>query len=141
MSVARTAVGAEAAALGPLQSFLADFWSSEGLSEAERFPFELALEEVFMNIVMHGSQGLTGVRAVVALEHVDQAFTLTVSDTGNPFDPLAAPPPDTEAAMEDRPIGGLGIYLIRTMMDVVEYRHEDGHNVLVMHKRLGAEPA
>jgi anti-sigma regulatory factor (Ser/Thr protein kinase) len=120
---------------------LADFWSSEGLSEAERFPFELALEEVFMNIVMHGSQGLTGVRAVVALEHVDQAFTLTVSDTGNPFDPLAAPPPDTDAAMEDRPIGGLGIYLIRTMMDAVEYRHEDGHNVLVMHKRIGAEAA
>ena len=60
-----------------------------------------------------------------------------VEDEGRPFNPLEAPPVDLDAPIEGRPIGGLGIHLIRSLMDAIEYRHEDGRNVLVMRKAAG----
>jgi anti-sigma regulatory factor (Ser/Thr protein kinase) len=53
-----------------------------------------------------------------------------VSDGGAPFDPLAQPAPDIHAPIEERKVGGLGIHLLRTLMDAVEYRRADGRNHL-----------
>lgn len=138
MSESRTEVGADAAALAALQSFLLEFWSKSQLPPATLFPFELALEEVFMNVVMHGSRDRPNVRAEFTLRHEDSWVDLTIRDNGAPFDPLAAPEPDLNAALEDRPIGGLGVHLIRTLMDAVTYSHVDNCNVLVMRKHLDA---
>ncbi len=140
MSESRTEVGADAAALAPLQSFLLEFWSNCQLPPATLFPFELALEEVFMNVVMHGSRDRPDVRAEFTLRHEDSWVELTIRDNGAPFDPLAAPEPDVTAPLEDRPIGGLGVHLIRTLMDAVSYALVDGRNVLVLRKHLDAEP-
>ncbi len=63
---------------------------------------------------------------------------LCLEDDGLAFDPLAAPMPDTDAALEDRPIGGLGIYLLREMMDELEYVQVEGRNRLTLRKRLSA---
>jgi anti-sigma regulatory factor (Ser/Thr protein kinase) len=134
---ARTEVGAQASSLAPLQSFLESFWSDAGLEPAERFPFELALEEVFMNVVMHGSVGLTGVQFAASVTVEAHTVIMELRDNGNPFDPLQAPPPDTEAQIEDRQVGGLGIYLTRTLMDDVHYAFKGGCNVLTLTKRLG----
>ena len=57
-----------------------------------------------------------------------------ISDTGIPFDPTAAPEADTSLGVEDRPIGGLGIFLVRKIMDKVSYRRENGKNILSMTK-------
>jgi anti-sigma regulatory factor (Ser/Thr protein kinase) len=133
---ARTEVGAQASSLAPLQSFLETFWSAAGLEPAERFPFELALEEVFMNVVMHGSEGLTGVQFAASLTVEAHTVIMQLRDNSNPFDPLQAPPPDIEAQIEDRQVGGLGIYLTRTLMDDVQYEFKDGSNVLTLTKRL-----
>ena len=61
-----------------------------------------------------------------------------VEDDGRPFNPLDAPPPDLTQPLEDRPIGGLGVHFLRTLMDGVEYRREQGRNRLVMKKNLPA---
>ena len=57
-------------------------------------------------------------------------------DRGIPFDPLKTDDPDVTLAAEEREIGGLGIFLVRKIMDVVEYRYEDGCNVLTIRKQL-----
>ena len=64
------------------------------------------------------------------------AVKITFADSGIPFDPLNAPPPDVNLPAEERPIGGLGIFLVRELMDDVSYRYENGKNTLAFEKRL-----
>ena len=63
--------------------------------------------------------------------------TAEVSDDGRAFDPLKVPPPDLESDLQSRPVGGLGVHFIKTLMDEVSYRREGGRNILTMHKRFG----
>lgn len=63
---------------------------------------------------------------------------MEVEDNGRPFNPLEAPTPDVNMSVADRPVGGLGIYLVRRVMDGLEYRRQQGKNVLVMRKTLAA---
>jgi serine/threonine-protein kinase RsbW len=74
----------------------------------------------------------------VRIEFRNGALTATVSDDGRPFDPLSQPSPDIHAPLEDRTIGGLGIHLIRSMMDAVEYRRADGRNHLTFRTHVDA---
>ncbi len=60
----------------------------------------------------------------------DDGLSVRMSDNGVPFDPLAAPPPDTSTNLEDRPIGGLGLELIRTLPDEIDYARQEGRNVV-----------
>ena len=60
----------------------------------------------------------------------------TLSDTGVPFDPTVAPEADISASLENRPIGGLGIHLVRSIMDNVSYKRAEGRNVLTMTKHI-----
>ncbi len=62
-----------------------------------------------------------------------------ISDDGVAFDPLKVPPPDLTADLESRPIGGLGVHFVKTLMDEVAYRREGDRNVLTMRKRFGDE--
>lgn len=99
------------------------------LDEERKNDLELALEETLVNIFHHaypdrpGQVGLTcrieGGRLVVLIE-----------DEGIPFSPVEAATPDLTAEIEERQIGGLGVHLIRSLMDEVSYRREDGRNLL-----------
>lgn len=110
----------------------------EGLADREEWPpdltfkINLVLEEVGLNIMNHGHEG--GLHEIeITLISEDKALTLEITDDGKPFDPLKdAPLPDIDAEMEDRPIGGLGIHLVRTMMDELCYRREQGKNHLTL---------
>ena len=62
---------------------------------------------------------------------------MDVEDDGTPFDPLAAPPVDTSLPLGDKPIGGLGVHLMRQFMDELSYARADGKNMLRMRKRIG----
>jgi anti-sigma regulatory factor (Ser/Thr protein kinase) len=96
--------------------------------------FNLALDEVLTNIISHGlKEGRHEIAVSVALR--DGNLIANVSDDGPPFDPLSAPVPDIHAPIEQRKIGGLGIHLLRTLMDAVEYRRADGRNHLTFHIR------
>lgn len=136
MKEQRISVIAQAAHLPQLKVFLQQFWSSASLPPRECLAFELALEEIFMNVVMHGSaEGEPRqVRVSFALTH--EGLTITVEDDGPGFDPLSLPPPDVTASLADRAVGGLGVFLVRKMMDTVSYARVAGRNRLRMSKRL-----
>jgi anti-sigma regulatory factor (Ser/Thr protein kinase) len=135
-----TVVPSDAAQLPVLTSFLQEFWSAAGLPPAETMTFELALEEIFMNVVMHGSPAGRVPRVEVSLALRDDCLTLTIEDDGPSFDPLSLAAPDVTASLEERRVGGLGVYLVRQMMDEVNYQRLRGRNQLSMTKRV-REPA
>lgn len=141
MSEQRTSVAAAEAHLPQLTAFLQQFWSSESLPPGECLAFELALEEIFMNVVMHGStEGQPG-QVDVSLELTPAGLTLTLEDDGPGFDPLSLPPPDVTASVADRAVGGLGVFLVRKLMDTVSYARVAGRNQLRLSKRLAAPDA
>ncbi len=136
MTERRTAVRGDVAQLPILNRFLQEFWAAAQLPPAQAPDFELALEEIFMNIVMHGSQpGLTS-RVEVSLAVGADGVTMTVEDDGPQFDPLTLPPPDLTAGLAERPVGGLGVFLVRRVMDTVSYERVGACNRLTMTKSL-----
>lgn len=117
--------------------FLHGFWATTALSAEAAFPFELALEEVFLNVASHGAGDLSRTpEVVVTLQQDGRLMSLTVEDDGAAFDPLSLPEPDTAATLADRPVGGLGVFLVRKLMDEVSYEHSGTHNRLTMRKAI-----
>lgn len=111
------------------------FASQSPLSEAEAHHLELVIEELVVNVIKHGYDDNR--RGRIALEVVvEPDLAITLSDDGDPFDPLAAAPPDIDLDTDDRPIGGLGIYFVRTFMDEMHYNRHAGRNILTLRKRL-----
>jgi serine/threonine-protein kinase RsbW len=129
-------VPSDAAQLSVLTQFLQEFWSAAELPPAETGTFELALEEIFMNVVMHGSPAGGLARVEVSLALCDGCLTLMIEDDGPSFDPLSLAAPDVTASLEERRVGGLGVYLVRQMMDAVSYQRLGGRNQLSMTKRI-----
>ena len=113
------------------------FGEAEGLGPEAVFSMNLALDEVVTNVIRyaHDSDGLQH-PIVVRLALEQDVLTAQVEDGGRPFNPLEAPAPDLTGSLDERPIGGLGIHLARSVMSSVEYRREDGRNVLTMKKKL-----
>ena len=74
----------------------------------------------------------------VEVELSPDRLSVTLTDDGTPFDPFGAAAPDTALSVEERRIGGLGIHLVRRMMDEVSYHRRDDRNVVVLGKRLRA---
>jgi len=129
-------VSGDAAQLSALTQFLQEFWSAANLPPGETVSFELALEEIFMNVVMHGSPVGPMPRVEVSLALCDGSLTLMIEDDGPSFDPLSLPAPDVTASLEERRVGGLGVYLVRQMMDAVCYQRLGARNQLSMTKRI-----
>ena len=120
-----------------LAEAMAEFGRKHGLTEEAVSDAQLVLEEVVVNSICHGftEEGDHRVEVRIALTGGD--LILTTLDDGIPFNPLDAPPADVDAPIEDRPIGGLGIHLVRNLMDSVTYERTDDGNRLVMRKSLG----
>ena len=136
MNERRTSVPSEAAQLPVLAQFLQEFWLAAELPPAQSLPFEIALEEIFMNVVMHGTPAGSHGRVDVCLALADNKLTLAVEDEGPPFDPLTLAAPDTRARLEERRVGGLGVYFVRQLMDAVSYARVGPRNQLRMSKQL-----
>jgi serine/threonine-protein kinase RsbW len=132
VSESRTAVDAVASELPVLIRFLQEFWSAEKLPAAQAPTFELALEEVFANIVMHGSRPDRIATVEVSLALAESRVTMMIEDDGPAFDPLKLPAPDVRASLADRPVGGLGVYLVQQVMDSVSYQRVGARNRLTM---------
>jgi serine/threonine-protein kinase RsbW len=132
----RTCVPADAAQLPVLTKFLQEFWSTASLPPAQAMNFELALEEVFMNVVLHGSSPGTVPRVELSLALADGGVTMSIEDDGAAFDPLTLPEPDIQAKIDDRRVGGLGVFLVRKLMDTVSYQRNGSRNQLRMIKHI-----
>lgn len=112
------------------------FLEAHSLTRSEAWPFHVALDEVLSNVVNHGFAGQQG-SIEIQLRLAERGLELVVLDDAPPFDPLAAPAADTAAALEERPIGGLGILVVRKLMESVEYERVDGRNRLTLRRKLG----
>ncbi len=108
------------------------FGDAYALSPDLIFKVNLALDEVITNIVLHAydDQDEHGIRIGLDLE--GDALTITVEDDGRAFDPRSVAPPDLDLNAERRDVGGLGLHIVRSIMDGVEYRHDGDLNRLVM---------
>ena len=137
MSVeASITVGNDLAELDRMSAFLAEFCEQQGLKGNLVLDINLVAEEVVMNVILHGGQeaGKESIRVSISAD--DTAVALTVEDSGIPFNPLEVPPFDVETPIEERGVGGLGVHLIRNLMDQVEYSNVDGRNRLFMKKQI-----
>ena len=87
-------------------------------------------------MISHGYEDGLEHEICVRISHEDENMKVEVEDDGRPFNPLEAPPPDTGKPLTERQVGGLGIYLMREMMDEVEYRRENDKNLLVLKMKV-----
>ena len=95
---------------------------------------QLAVDEATTNIIMHGYAGKPGTIAI-SCSVEDGTVRIVIRDRAPPFNPLSIKEPDLTAGLEDRVVGGMGIFLIRKVMDAVSYEYEGGENVLRMEKK------
>ena len=121
---------AELKSLEQFRKFVADKAEESGLDAGLLPKIELVVEEILANQVMHAYKGSEGKAEVACFQRPDGCFCLQLADWGPAFDPLKQPTPNTSTALEDRKIGGLGIHLVKNMADHLEYRREDGKNIL-----------
>ena len=96
---------------------------------------DVAIDELFSNIAKFAYHPETGPATVrVEVEEDPMAVIITFIDHGMPYDPLAKDDPDVTLDIEDRMIGGLGVYLVKKTMDDVSYEYKDGQNILRIKK-------
>ena len=95
----------------------------------------LAIEEAFVNVANYAYPQSEG-EAELTVEGDGSAVKIVLSDSGIPFDPLAKEDPDITLSAEKRDIGGLGIFMVKKIMDKVDYSYTDGKNVLTMYKNF-----
>ena len=102
---------------------------------------DVALEELYVNIANYAYAPGTG-DAVIQFDSdaESRCVTIILTDSGTPFDPLAKSDPDVSLPAEKRRIGGLGIYMAKKNMDDMQYRRENGKNILTLRKSLVPKP-
>ena len=93
------------------------------------------MTNIISYVYADGAEHQIGVR--VALD--GDGVTVRVEDDGRAYNPLDTPTPDLQLDVEERPIGGLGVHIVRSMMDTLEYRRENDRNILTMRKRTAAD--
>lgn len=119
-----------------LAEFVETIAEEKNLDQAMAMSLNLALEEAVTNVILYAyPDGIDGLVDIEAYIH-DDCLEFIISDSGKPFDPTAAPEADVTLGVDERSIGGLGIYLVRNIMDTVSYRYEKGKNILVMIKKI-----
>ncbi len=112
------------------------------LGQTERFPSELVhdinlvLEEIISNIILYGYEDSEPHQIELELRYNEQSLELKIQDDAQAFNPLDAPEPDIDAPLNERPIGGLGIYLTRSLMDELNYTRAQEKNVLTLKKYI-----
>ena len=96
----------------------------------------LALEEMFSNIVSYGFEDDREHEIVMEIEVSADMLTMKIRDDGRPFDSTEYSNPNLERPLDEREVGGLGIHLVRHVIDQWEYKSEQGKNILTMKKRI-----
>jgi serine/threonine-protein kinase RsbW len=125
-----------------IREFVSQQASGHGFSSNEVYTIQIAADEAFTNIIEHAYGGECVKDIECACIAGENEFTVTMIDTGIPFDPTEIPEPDTSIPLEERDIGGLGVHLMRIYMDEVQFGRVqksgpegDSFNQLVMVKR------
>ena len=116
--------------LPPLVQEVHSFLEGREISAKAALGVDLVLEEVITNILKYAYRDAGSHRILIRIELTPEQVILVIEDDGRPFDPLSAPRPDTHQPLSERPIGGLGLHLVRDVAQSVSYRRHDGKNCL-----------
>jgi anti-sigma regulatory factor (Ser/Thr protein kinase) len=108
----------------------------ESLTEQAVVATKIVLEELLSNVIKYGLEEGNPREIEIEIKVAEGQITATIVDDGEEFDPFEVPAPDTDQAIEDRQIGGLGIHIVRQMMDSVTYERVDNKNVVTVGKFL-----
>lgn len=119
-------------ALRGLSQMVESFGASQGVPASKIYMINLALDELVANSVHYGFDGVADPRIDVTMWVSGTLLALTVVDNGHRFDPLTSASPDVSSPLEQRPVGGLGLHLIRTFADRLTYQFTDGRNRLTL---------
>ena len=114
------------------------FAASNGLPADAVWRTHVALDELISNVARHGGAAVGSRPVGLEFRFEGAVLEVTVTDDGPAFNPLEAPPPDTSAGLEERPIGGLGIALVKGLMDEVRYERREGRNRLTLRQSVEA---
>ncbi len=119
-----------------LAAFVEDICEVAGIDMGTTMKMNLAIEEAVVNVMNYAYP--SGVKGEVRIEaRVREGYVeFVISDDGTPFNPTEVEDADTTLSAEERQIGGLGIFLVKHFMDIVEYKYVDGQNVLTLRKNL-----
>jgi anti-anti-sigma factor len=129
--------GTDPGAVAQAVELFREFAETHALPTPVRRSIQVALDEFVYNPIVYGFAARGSGEGEVRVELAQQLLRVTIIDDGPPFDPLAYAEPDTELGVEERGIGGLGIHLVRKMMDEVTYERRSGKNIVVLVKRVG----
>lgn len=132
----RLTIGVDPGEVGRASAEFAGFANAHALPAPVRRSIHVALDEFLHNTLVHGFAGRTEGQVTVEVALGADRVIITITDDGPPFDPLAAAAPDIGLSVAERQIGGLGIHLVRQMMDEVSYHRRAEQNVVVLVKFL-----
>lgn len=121
--------------LDPIREFVGQAARDADMSETEICAVQMAVDEACSNIIEHAYHGREG-EIEVTSDFRGDTLTIILRDYGDPFDPAGIPEPNLSCDLEDRRVGGLGVYLMRQLMDEVKYEQQPGAgNLLFLVKR------
>jgi len=137
MAVHQIAIEPEIGEITRVNEWVGEVLAAEAVGPTPIFNATLAIEEAVMNVITHGFDGVAPPhRLALSLAVTPDRLRIELADNGRAFDPDTAAAPDLTSPLAEREPGGLGLHLIRTMMDRVEYRREAGENRLILEKSL-----
>ncbi len=129
-------LAAELESLRQFRDFIADCCAKFQVPESTVFELKLAVDEACTNIITHGYKGMDPGSIILSFRIEPDRILVSLTDFGHVFEPAEAPKPDVEAALEDRPLGGMGLYLIYKMMDNIDYQASEDGNTLTFTKYI-----
>lgn len=134
--MAKLSLCADYSQLATIRDFVVQTAHELGLDSATIYDLQLAVDEACTNVVRHAYGGEGG-RIELEIEGTGEGVRVTVCDWGQPFDTENIPEPDVMAPLEQRPLGGLGLFLMRQTMDQVQFDFDsEKGNRLTMLKRI-----
>jgi serine/threonine-protein kinase RsbW len=130
MDTRRLTLPAQVESLAEFRRFVRDGAAESGIAPQEIDKLDLVIEEILVNVARYAYRPEVGTVEVAWRRLAAGKLHIEITDSGRPFDPLQADPPDFSRGLADRPIGGLGVFLARTLVESMAYRREEGRNVL-----------
>ena len=135
----RVSLSPRLSAVRSLAQMVEEFGDANKLPDQQIYMINLALDELITNTVSYGLRGVASPKIEVGLQVHDSSLVLSIVDNGEKFDPTENTSPDVSSPVDERPIGGLGLHLIKTFADRVKYEYSDGKNRLTLEHDLTPE--
>ena len=137
----RVSLSPTPSAVRGLAQMVEEFGEANKLPMPKIYMINLAVDELINNTASYGLEGVTRPKIEIALQVNSTVLVLTMVDNGQPFDPTQDTNPDLSSVVDDRPIGGLGLHLVKAFADRIRYEYVDGKNRLTLEHELTPDAA